>query len=161
MEGSMKMRRKLLTMLLPLLPLLAANAVRAEDVAKLGWLEGHWSGSSRGIAMEELWTSAEGGGLVGLHKDSKGGKIVSYEFFRIVPDDSGRVCYLASPLGRPPVPFCARSLGSQSVTFENAGHDFPQRIRYWLDAQDRLHARIEGTISGSEKSEEWTWRRRR
>lgn len=37
-------------------------------------------------------------------------------------------------------------------------HDFPTRILYWLDAEGRLHARIEGP-PGTETALEWTWRR--
>ena len=42
--------------------------------------------------------------------------------------------------------------------FENAAHDFPQRVLYWRDGE-ALVARIEGTIAGKEKSEEWRFSR--
>ncbi len=128
-------------------------------VAVLGWLEGSWSGTKEGVTSEEHWTSAAGGALVGLHKDVREGRMISFEFLRIVTDEQGRVCYLASPGGSAPTAFCVVELGERRVVFENRQHDFPQRILYWQDAAGRLHARIEGPMNGQELSEEWIWSR--
>ena len=49
--------------------------------------------------------------------------------------------------------------GEQRVVFENAEHDFPQRIIYWMTKDGSLHAKIEGSLGGKPASEEWTWRR--
>ena len=146
--------------LLVALVLASASSSWAADpaIGRLAWLEGTWRGVSNGVAMEETWSSPEGGGLIGMHKDTKGGRLVSFEFFRIVPDSAGTLCYLTSPMGRPATPFCAIEVGERRVVFENATHDFPQRILYWM-ADGRLHARIEGTMDGKAASEEWTWTR--
>ena len=138
----------------------AAATTAATDLTKLAWLQGAWKGVKDGIAMEEHWTSPDGGGLVGMHKDSKSGSMISFEFFRIVATDSVGICYLSSPRGAPPTPFCAIEIGNQRVVFENAAHDFPQRIVYWLD-KGKLHARIEGSMNGREESEEWVWEKAR
>jgi hypothetical protein len=45
--------------------------------------------------------------------------------------------------------------------FENLNHDFPQRIIYWREGESTLHARIEGSIKGKERKEEWHWRKSR
>jgi len=146
------------------LGLLARPAASADSatmsVESLAWMEGVWTGVTNGVAMEEHWTSPAGGGLVGMHKDTKGGRIVSYEFFRIVPGDSGGVCYLTSPNGAPVTTFCAIEIGPSRVVFENLAHDFPQRILYWRSGADTLHARIEGMIGGKLESDEWAWSRR-
>jgi hypothetical protein len=153
------MRRYSLMLTWTLFALLPAAALAdTPSVERLGWLAGVWTGTVNGMKMEEHWSTPDGGGLVGMHKDSKGGHMTSYEFFRIVPDDSGRVCYMTSPLGRTPVPFCAIELTDSRVVFENREHDFPQRILYWLE-KGALHARIEGTIDGRARSEEWVWTR--
>lgn len=127
---------------------------------RLAWLEGTWQGVSNGVVMEEIWSSPAGGGLIGMHRDSRGGRLVSFEFFRVVPDTAGRICYLASPLGRRPVPFCAVSVTDSAALFEKPDHDFPQRILYRRTADGRLHARIEGTMNGAPAAEEWFWSRR-
>jgi hypothetical protein len=49
---------------------------------------------------------------------------------------------------------------NQRVVFENAEHDFPRRIIYWISDDKSLHAKVEGTLGGKPASEEWTWRRR-
>ena len=136
-------------------------AAPGQDVQSLAWLAGSWSGVTKGVTMEETWSSPDGGGLVGMHKDSKGGRMVAFEFFRIAPGDSGGVCYFASPGGRPATRFCAIELGQARVVFENLEHDFPQRVLYWLEPDGRLHARIEGTIGGKPAAEDWIWSRRR
>lgn len=155
--------RSLVTLLL--LPLaLAAGAggetPSAAAVARLAWLEGRWEGESAGLQMEEQWTSVRGGALLGLHRDVKAGRMVSFEFLRIQATDGGAF-YFASPGSRPPVAFALVEQGERRVTFENREHDFPQRILYWLDDAGALHARIEGPQQGRTVSEEWVWTRAR
>ena len=134
----------------------AAEPPPKDALARLGWLEGRWEGESDGLSMEEQWTSVRGGALLGLHRDVRGGRMVSFEFLRIEAAPEGVTCF-ASPRSRPPVPFRLVEAGERSVAFENREHDFPQRIAYWLDAQGALHARIEGPQGGKTVSEEWTW----
>ena len=135
-------------------------AAAPNPVVGLAWLAGSWTGTQDGVASEETWTSPEGGGLVGMHKDVAGGRMISFEFFRIGPADGGGIAYFASPEGAPPTPFRLVELSDRRVVFENSTHDFPQRILYWLDTQGRLHARIEGALDGQPAAEEWRWTRR-
>jgi hypothetical protein len=81
----------------------------------------------------------------------------SYEFLRIAETADG-VSYFASPGGKPPVEFKAKETGDKRVVFENAAHDFPQRIIYRRDG-DQLVARIEGSIQGKVRTEEWRFTR--
>ena len=131
---------------------------RKPAIEELAWLEGHWEGESGGLAMEERWTSVKGGALLGVHRDVKGDRMVSFEFLRIEAVPEG-VVYFASPRSRPPVPFKLVESGAHRAVFENKQHDFPQRILYWLDAEGALHARIEGPQGGKTASEEWVWRK--
>jgi len=135
---------------------LAAGVTAAADPARLGWLEGRWTGEKDGVSMEEVWTAPTGGALLGLHRDVKAGRMVSFEFFRIQATKDGTV-YFASPGAAPATPFKMILQADRKVTFENASHDFPQRILYWLDDKNALHARIEGTQDGKELHEEWVW----
>ena len=135
-----------------------AVALAVTGVDGLGWLEGTWSGEKDGVRSDEVWTSARGGALLGVHRDVKGGRMVSWEFLRIQADGSAIVFY-ASPQSAPPTPFTLVESGAQRVVFENKAHDFPQRILYWKDAAGALHARIEGPQGDKVASEEWTWNR--
>jgi hypothetical protein len=138
----------------------AAEAAPAGTVGAtgLGWIAGRWGGVQDGIRSEEHWTTADGGALIGMHKDVKDGRMTSFEFLRMVPDSTGRLCYVSSPNGAPPTPFCLKEQTDTRVVFENPEHDFPQRILYWREGR-QLRARIEGTIGGKLESTEWTWRK--
>ncbi len=125
---------------------------------QLAWLEGRWEGESGGVSMEEQWTSLRGGALLGLHRDVKAGRMISFEFLRIQATPEGTF-YFASPRSKPPVPFKLVEAGERRAVFENRQHDFPQRILYWLDASGAMHARIEGPQGGKTVSEEWVWRK--
>ena len=129
----------------------------ASEIQKLSWLAGSWAGEKDGVKLEEHWTAPRGASMVGMHRDLRGGRTVSFEFFRVIEDSLGLV-YLAQPGGRSPAtPFRAKSVEARRVTFENLEHDFPQRVIYWREQDGALHARVEGTIGGKLESEEWRW----
>ncbi len=142
--------------------LLAGFSIRGTtagpDLTDLAWLAGNWTGTQDGLDMEELWLVPKGNTMLGVHRDVKGARTVSFEFLRIEAK-ADVITYWASPGGRPPTPFRMIELRGKSVVFANAEHDFPNRIIYWLDAKRSLHARIEGTQGGKPAAEEWTWRR--
>jgi hypothetical protein len=135
-----------------------AAAGEAPDLNRLSWLEGSWAGSKDGIESEEHWTSVNGGALLAMHRDVKDGRMTSFEFLRIATTKEGTF-YFGSPNSAPPTPFRVVDMADKRVTFENKTHDFPQRIQYWLDEHDALHARIEGPIKGESVSEEWVWKK--
>jgi hypothetical protein len=142
--------------ILPAVLLLGASA--DADPARLSWLEGRWTGTQGGVRSEEIWSSPEGGALLGMHKDLKGGRAVSWEFMRIAMDGD-RLVFFGSPRSAPPTPFAAVEVGPRRVVFAKPDHDFPQRVIYWLDERGALRARVEGTLKGKPAAEEWTWTR--
>jgi len=142
------------------LALMAASPLAAQTrpggVEALAWMAGAWAGEKDGVAMEELWTVPRGGALLGLHRDVKAGRLLSWEFLRIQATDAG-IIYFASPRSAPPTPFKLIEVGDKRAVFENKEHDFPQRILYWVDAKGALHARIEGPQGDKTVAEEWVW----
>jgi hypothetical protein len=133
---------------------------KAADLSGLAWMAGNWSGVQGEVEMEEFWQEPKGNIMLGLHRDVAGGRTVSFEFLRIEATPEA-ITYWASPRGRPATPFRLIELKEKRVVFENAKHDFPQRVIYWLDDDGALHAKIEGTMNGKPAAEEWTWRRSR
>ena len=122
----------------------------------LAWMAGSWSGTSRGIEMEEQWTVPKGNSMIGMHRDVGKGRTLGFEFLRI-EQLADSIVYLSMPNGRSPAtPFPLKEVSGTRVVFENPTHDFPQRIIYWKDGAD-LRARIEGTNNGKEGSMEWRW----
>lgn len=127
------------------------------DISSLGWMAGNWTGTQDGVEMEELWQKPKGGTMLGVHRDVKAGRTISFEFLRIEATNDG-IIYWASPRARPATPFRMIESSNKRVVFENATHDFPQRVIYWLTTDGSLHAKIEGTLRGKPAAEEWTWR---
>jgi hypothetical protein len=66
--------------------------------------------------------------------------------------------YEAHPSGRPSAVFTARTATANDVVFENAAHDFPQRVGYKRDG-DSLLAWVEGTTNSKSRRVEFPYRR--
>jgi hypothetical protein len=112
------------------------------------WMAGSWRLGN----VEEQWTTADGGVMLGMSKTA-GAKRTEFEFLRIAEVD-GKLAYIAMPQGRPATVFPLKSSEASRVVFENLHHDFPQRILYWRKGE-QLCARIEGDGKG----EEWCYTR--
>ena len=139
-------------------PIATMQGPAKQDVSILSWMSGTWVEVIGQTEMEEQWTTPKGGSLLGVHRDVRAGRTISFEFMRIQQDADG-ITFWGSPGGKPAVPFRAIEVTSQRVTFENKEHDFPQRVIYWLTADEMLHAKIEGTMNGKLESEEWAWKK--
>ncbi|HUP29636.1 MAG TPA: DUF6265 family protein [Usitatibacter sp.] len=131
----------------------AAIAQAPPRVASLDWLAGTWTQASASGTVTESWLGPANGLMVAVNLTTTPGGRNSFEFLRIA-DTADSFSYHASPGGRPPVEFPLKELGTRRVVFENAAHDFPQRILYWRDGE-ALVARVEGTLRGSPRHEEW------
>lgn len=141
----------MLGMFLPLLALIAAGAVttaverRQETpppatLARLAWLAGSWAGGDAS-RVEEHWTDGAGGAMLATGRTVRGGRLVAFEFLRIVERD-GSLVYIAQPQGRPPTEFALAAIDDRSVTFVNPAHDFPKEIRYSRVGTDGLEATV-------------------
>src|SRR6476661_3877720 len=106
----------------------------------LSWMAGSWESASNGVETEESWLAPKSGLMLGVSRTTKPGAAAAFEFLRINDTMDGPV-YYAQPGGKPATPFKLIKLEGQSVVFENAEHDFPQRIMYRREG-DTLHARI-------------------
>ena len=60
--------------------------------------------------------------------------------------------FIAYPNGKSPTRFPLKSQGENEFVFEQAGHDFPQRVIYRRSGNATLHARIEGKLKGKLES---------
>jgi len=130
--------------------LLAISArAYAQDagVEKLAWLAGCWEINSSKAVIEEHWSKPSGLSMLGFSRTVRGGKTTETEYLRIDEKDGG-VVYTASPSGQATTSFKAVKVSDSEVVFENAQHDFPQRILYRKQANGDVNARIEGTRNG-------------
>lgn len=115
-------------------------------VVDIDWLAGAWTGTRRTSAIEERWSPPLGGAMLGVSRTVKGGKMVAFEYLRIVERDGGLV-YVPQPGGGSPTEFVLTELGATHAVFDNPRHDYPQRITYRLDDEGDLSATI-GFING-------------
>jgi hypothetical protein len=139
---------------------LAALLVAASPAAKvddLAWLAGQWSREADGRWTEESWTSPRGGVMLGHSRSGQGDTLREFEFLRVQAGEDGVPVYLAQPGGAAPVAFRLARHGATSARFENAAHDYPQRIEY-----ARKGSTLTATISliDGSKAMRWVYRRR-
>lgn len=125
------------------------NAIAAEmNVTSLAWLAGCWQADWGEAGSGEHWLPPAGGTMLGVSRTVKNGKTAEFEFMQLRVNSEGKLVYIALPSGQKETTFVATAVGERSVTFENPQHDFPQKVSYQLQSDDRLIARIEGTRNG-------------
>ena len=129
----------------------AAQAPARATIRDVAWIEGAW-GSAGTSTVEERWTPAAGGAMLGVSRTLRGDRMTEFEFLRIVERDGGLV-YIAQPGGRTPTEFTLTKLEATSATFENPTHDFPKMIRY----SKRADGAIEASISAGAGSKPMSW----
>ncbi len=126
---------------------IALPAPAKATMSDMAWLAGAWVGT-RGqggaTSIEERWSPPLGGAMLAVSRTvNKSGKMVAFEYLRIVERDGGLV-YIAQPGGRTATEFVLTELGlgKTRAVFENPRHDSPQRIVYELSAEGVLSASI-------------------
>jgi hypothetical protein len=139
---------------------IALPAPAKAAIGDLAWLAGGWVGTrSSGSSIEERWSPPLGGAMLAVSRTvSTGGKMVAFEYLRIVERDGGLV-YIAQPGGAKATEFVLTELGPTKGTtravFENPRHDYPKRIVYELSADGVLSATIGFTKGGTPRRFEW------
>ena len=127
-------------------------------VASLDWMAGTWVHASPHARITESWIGPANGMMVAANLAAFADGKRFHEFLRIADTDDG-FSYFASPGGRAPEEFKLEAQGPRRVVFGNPAKEFPRRILYWRDG-DALMARIEGTVKGEAKAEEWRFERK-
>jgi hypothetical protein len=113
-------------------------------LSMVGPLAGCWRGAFGGgdTVIEERWSPAEGGLMLGTTRYFRNGRAVDFEFSLLRADSVG-VLLLPHPRGRASEhPFRLTSAEAGRWVFEAPDHDYPKRILYELDGR-RLRARID------------------
>ncbi len=116
--------------------LIACASARQIEPRELGWIEGCWETASGDY--REVWR-AEGQHLFGFAVAYKDGAQVFFEQTRI--DLGAPAIFNAYPAGQGPSAFTESARGAGTITFENAAHDYPQKIVYARGGQ-RLNAAV-------------------
>lgn len=141
----------------PLFPILLAAVVctrpaavaqqqpGTSPLAPLAFMSGCWRSAPQGNrpVIEEQYTAATTNIMLGTTRYIRDGRTVDFEFSRIQADSAG-IALVPHPRGKESVRFQLLRADAGEATFENAAHDFPNRIIYRRTARDTLTARIEG-----------------
>jgi Domain of unknown function (DUF6265) len=115
------------------------------------WMTGAWARSDDDSWADEYWTSPRAGIMIGASRSGKGEKLQFWEHMRIVREADGKLAFWAIAGDQKPVRFVATQKTAEEIVFENAAHDYPQRIQYWRDGKE-LKAQI-SLIDGSKPVE--------
>jgi hypothetical protein len=118
-------------------------AAHKATIGDLSWLSGAWVGTkSTGSSIEERWTPPLGGAMLAVSRTvNTGGKMVAFEYLRVVERDGGLV-YVAQPGGGKPTEFILTDLSPTRAVFDNPRHDYPKRIVYERSAEGGLSASV-------------------
>lgn len=116
--------------------MLLAPAAMATDAQLPGWIAGAWELQSDGAWGDEFWTPPRGGIMIGSGRVGSGEKLGSFESMRIGPDEEGKLAFWAFPQwSETPSKFPMVKQTDSEIVFENAAHDYPQRVRYWREGK--------------------------
>jgi hypothetical protein len=126
-------------------------------IDRVAWMHGCWQMTTPQSIVEEQWLAPRGGTMIGVGRTVRGGRTTDYEFV-VLKEQNGSLAYEAHPAGQPSTVFVASEATADSVVFENAAHDFPQRVGY-RRADRGLAAWIEGTQNGKTRRIDFTYAR--
>jgi hypothetical protein len=146
------------SLLLVLTATVQASLQSPIGVERLAWMTGCWETKSPQGTIEEHWLAPRGQTMLGLGRTVRDGRTTEYEFVVLQKRDE-RLAYEAHPSGQPPAVFLSREVAETSVVFENAEHDFPQRVGYQQRGPDSLLAWIEGSRDGRVRRIEFPYTR--
>ena len=152
--------RSVLVVAILLLIFSTAAAQRVTKLSDLGWMSGCWelNDDKRGMLTSEMWMKPSGNAMMGVGRTIKSGKLVDFEFLRIVEDANG-IAYISRPSeNKEDTSFKMIRSSTGEVVFENAAHDFPQRIIY-KGSGEKMTARIEGLTNGKLKGIDFPYAR--
>lgn len=135
-------------------------AETADKLDKMEWVLGYWEMSTPEGKVAESWvrTSDTVFAGVGKYSDSTGKMLTSEEISIVLRD--GKLLYIptvANQNGGQPVVFSEQTFSDSLVVFENMGHDFPQRIVYVRQADNKMLAYIEGEMNGEQMKLEYPY----
>lgn len=121
-------------------------------IAALGWLEGHWTGTtSEGVAVEACYSSSNGNMIVAATKEiGADGNVTMFDFEFLI--ERGDTLFMQPfPFGKRSVafPLVELDVTARRAVFENPDHDFPKRFDYFSPSDDTLVITLVGEMNGS------------
>lgn len=100
------------------------------------WMTGAWAHEDQNGWADEYWTPPRGDMMIGASRSGTGETQDFWEQMRIQKEDDGAVVLWAVSGDQKPVRFKATVSAENFIVFENAEHDYPQRIHYWREGKE-------------------------
>lgn len=137
----------------------ALAAAQAQAPALPEWMAGCWEQRSGERLTVECWSIPEGAVMKGESVMTVAGKVAERETIEIVHEETDDpavpwMTYRATPSGAQPTAFHWVPSSAPGLTFLNASHDYPQRIRYWREG-NFLMAEI--ALADGSKARRWRY----
>lgn len=150
--------------LMALMLILAASSAAAQQDARFSsppftLLPGCWRSAGGGEFTDEIWSTAEGGLMIGAGRTVREGWAVWFEHLRI-EQEGDSILYVSRPVGQKEAAFLLAGGDAASLEFANPLHDFPRRITYRFPAPDSLDVEISGPGRDGERVSRFSFRRR-
>jgi hypothetical protein len=123
------------------------------------WLTVAWEYQNGEAWADEYWTPLRGDLMLGSSRSGQEDRTIFWEHMRIVKEDDGGIALWAVSVDQKAVRFALTPSLENEVMFENAAHDYPQRIRYWREG-DVLKAEISAIDGSMAKRCQWKMIRR-
>jgi hypothetical protein len=120
-----------------------------------GWMAGCWEQQDGDRWTEECWTQPRGGVMLGAGRSGEGEQVGDWEATQILLDGA-RMDFWAAPKGENRTKFAWSPSAEPGVTFLNAGHDYPQRVRYWREGEALV---AEVAMADGARPMRWRYRR--
>lgn len=129
---------------------------QAPAPAMPGWMAGCWiEQKAPDRWVEECWTSAKGGVMLGSGRTGRGDHVASWEMMQIIQDEEG-LSFWASPNGAGRTQFRWKQGDTPGVTFHRATHGYPQIVRYWREGEELM---AETALANGTRVQRWRYRR--
>ena len=127
------------------------------------WMAGCWEERKGDRWTEECWTAPRGAIMIGSGRSGKGTRLSSWERMEIVHEETDDpavpwMTFYGAPGGKNRTAFVWVPDKGPRLTFVNAEHDYPQRIRYWREGKYLI---AETALSDGSKAQRWRYSRKR
>ncbi|MGL2993576.1 DUF6265 family protein [Flavobacterium sp. TSSA_36] len=129
-----------------------------EKMASCKWLVGNWKSKSDQGVLEENWKSLNDSTLQGTSFFIKDKDTLHHEAM-VLQEIKNELVYKATIKGEnndEAISFLLISMKEKHLVFENAKHDFPQKISYQVLNDSTLSAKISGVLDGKPVTETYT-----
>ncbi|MDN5286093.1 MAG: hypothetical protein JWR38_2367 [Mucilaginibacter sp.] len=132
----------------------SAQTNNVSKLKKAAWLIGTWKHQSPKGSSTETWHKLNDSTYIAKSYVLRGTDTVSTESVRLEQRD-GNLYYIPTVKNQnegKPVSFKLTTSSAGQLVFENATHDFPQKITYTPIKQDSLLAEISGSYKGKQRA---------